>query len=179
MCRPYAVGFAGCFGLAVWGVRTGCVDGGLVREISWPVFPFVIGLFVVIGAVENLGLTGRIAESLSRLQTHPLLSLLAVSGGAGAASNIVNNIPAALLMRSVLTQAHGGTPLIYGTLLGTNIGPNITLSGSLATLLVLTAARKKGEDIGALPFFVVGLGVTPLVLLAATLTLWLTFLAVR
>jgi len=175
---PYAVGFAGCLALAVWGVRAGRVDWNLVREISWPVFPFVVGLFVVIGGVENLGLTGHIAAGLADLHS-PLLRLLAVAGGAGAASNIVNNIPAALLARTVLQQAHGGPPLVYAALLGTNIGPNITLSGSLATLLVLTAARKKGEDLRALDFLRIGLMVTPLTLLAATLTLWLSFLVVR
>ena len=175
---PYTVGFAGCAGLALWGIRTKRVGWSLLREVSWPVFPFVVGLFVVIGGVQNLGLTGLITVGISRLHAHPLLSLLAVSGGAGAASNIVNNIPAALLARSVLQQAHGGLPLIYGALLGTNIGPNITLSGSLATLLVLTAARRKGEDIGALSFLKIGLLVTPLTLLAATLALWLTFIAV-
>jgi len=49
----------------------------------------------------------------------------------------------------------------------------------LATLLVLTAARKKGEDLRALDFLRIGLMVTPLTLLAATLTLWLSFLVVR
>ena len=106
------------------------------------------------------------------------MGLLAAAGGAGAAANIVNNIPAALLMQRVLQQAHSGPLLVYAALLGTNSGPNLTLSGSLATLLVLTAARKKGEDIRALDFFKVSLCVTPPTLLAAALTLWLTFLAV-
>lgn len=176
---PYAVGFAGCVGLMSWGIRTRRVGWGLVREISWPVFPFVVGLFIVIGGVENLGLTAPLAHCLALLQAHSLWGMLAVAGGAGAASNIVNNLPAALLARSVLVQAHAGAPLIYASLLGTNIGPNITLSGSLATLLVREAARKKGEDIMAKDFFAIGLCVTPLVLLAATLTLWLTFLLVR
>ena len=70
-------------------------------------------------------------------------------------------------------------PLVYAALLGTNIGPNITLSGSLATLLVREAARRKGEDLSAQEFFIIGLRVTPPVLLAAVLTLWLTFLLVR
>jgi len=98
-----------------------------------------------------------------------------MAGGAGLASNVVNNIPAALLARSVLQQSHAHAPLVYAALLGTNIGPNLTLSGSLATLLVLTSARKKGEDIRALDFFKVGLLVTPLTLLTAVLALWLTF----
>ena len=62
-------------------------------------------------------------------------------------------------------------------MLGTNIGPNMTLSGSLATLLVLTAARKKGEDVRALDFLKVGLLVTPLTLLTALFALWLSFRA--
>ena len=176
---PYAVGFAGCLGLAIWGVRTQCVDRSLVREISWSVFPFVVGLFVVIGGVENLGLTGNVAQSLTSLQRHPLLGILAVAGGAGAASNVVNNIPAALLARSALQQAHSGAPLVYAALLGTNIGPNLTLSGSLATLLVREAARRKGEDLRAGDFLQIGLRVTPLMLLVSALTLWLTFLLVR
>ena len=172
---PYAVGFAGCLALAVWGVRARQVDGTLLREVSWPVFPFVVGLFVVIGGVENLGLTGRMAGWLLRLDTHLLTGMVAMAGGAGLASNVVNNIPAALLARSVLQQSHAHAPLVYAALLGTNIGPNLTLSGSLATLLVLTSARKKGEDIRALDFFKVGLLVTPLTLLTAVLALWLTF----
>ena len=176
---PYAAGFAGCFALAMIGARLGRVKWGLLREISWSVFPFVVGLFVVIGGVENLGLTGRIAQGLMDLQARPVAGVFAAAFSAGAASNIVNNIPAALLAQGVLSQAHSGTPLVFAALLGTNIGPNVTLSGSLATLLVLTAARKKGEEIRAWDFLKIGLAVTPLTLLAATLMLWLTFLAVR
>ena len=172
---PYAVAFAGCLVLAVWGARAGRVKWGLLREVSWPVFPFVVGLFVVIGGVENLGLAGRAAAWLSGLDSHPLAGMAAMAGGAGLASNVVNNIPAALLARTVLQQAHAHPPLVYAALLGTNIGPNVTLSGSLATLLVLTAARKKGEDVRALDFLKVGLLVTPLTLLAALLALWLSF----
>lgn len=174
---PYAVAFAGCLALAVWGIRAGRVDRGLLREVSWPVFPFVVGLFVVIGGVENLGLTGRMAGWLVALKSHPLAGMAAMAGGVGLASNVVNNIPAALLARGVLQQSHAHPPLVYAALLGTNIGPNLTLSGSVATLLVLTAARKKGEDIRALDFFKVGLLVTPLTLSAAVLALWLTFRA--
>ncbi len=172
---PYAVAFTGCLALAVWGVCAGRVGWGLLREVSWPVFPFVVGLFVVIGGVENLGLTGLVAARLASLNAHPLAGMAAVAGGAGLASNALNNLPAALLARSVLQQSHAHPPLVYAALLGTNIGPNLTLSGSLATLLVLTSARKKGEDIRALDFLKVGLLVTPLTLLAALLALWLTF----
>ncbi len=172
---PYAVGFAGCLALICFGVRAGRVDWTLAHEISWPVFPFVVGLFVVIGGVEGLGITGRVAAGLQSLPPHSLSALLAVAFGSAAASNLVNNIPAALLARSVLSLSHSPAPLVYGALLGTNIGPNLTLPGSLATLLVLTTARKRGETLTALDFLKVGLAVTPPMLLAAALTLWLTF----
>lgn len=172
---PSAVGFAGCLALAILGKQTGRVGWGLLREVSWPVFPFVVGLFVVIGGVENLGLTGRMAGWLVTLNSHQTAGMAAAASGAGLVSNVVNNLPAALLARGVLQQAHARPPLVYAALLGTDIGPNLTLSGSLATLLVLTAARKKGEDIRALDFLKVGLLVTPLTLLAAVLALWLTF----
>ena len=172
---PYVAAFAGCLALAASGVRADRVGWGLLREVSWPVFPFVVGLFVVIGGVENLGLTGRMAMWLTALNAHPLASMAAMAGGAGLASNLVNNIPAALLARGVLQGASAHPPLVYAALLGTNIGPNLTLSGSVATLLVLTAARKKGEDLRALDFFKVGLLATPPTLLAALLALWLTF----
>ena len=172
---PYAVGFAGCLGLAAFGLKCGRVDRTVLREVSWPVFPFVVGLFVVIGGVENLGLTGPLAARLASLDAHAPGAMAAVAGGAGLASNLVNNIPAALLARGMLIQAHAAPPLIYAALLGTNLGPNVTLSGSLATLLVVTAARKKGADISALDFLKIGLLVTPPVLLAASLTLWLSF----
>jgi len=174
---PYAVAFAGCLILAVWGARAGRVKWEGLREVSWSVFPFVVGLFVVIGGVENLGLTGRAAAWLAGLDSHPLAAMAAMAGGAGLASNVVNNIPAALLARTVLQQAHAHPPLVYAALLGTNIGPNMTLSGSLATLLVLTAARKKGEDVRAPDFLKVGLLVTPLTLLTALFALWLSFRA--
>lgn len=173
---PYVVGFFGCALLALWGKRTGQVDLGLLREVSWPVFPFVIGLFIVMGGVENLGLAGRMASWLVRWNPSPFAGMAAMAGAAGLASNIVNNIPAALLARSVLQQSHAGLPLVYSALLGTNIGPNLTLAGSLATLLVLTAARKKGEDVRAGEFFKVGMLVIPLTLLAAVGALRLTFL---
>ena len=104
------------------------VSPDLLHAIAWPLFPFVIGLFVLVREVESPGL-------------------------AGLASNLVNNIPAALLARDILQTAHAHSPVIYSVLIGMNIGPNLTLFGSLATMMVLTTARKKGEDIRGLDFF--------------------------
>lgn len=83
------------------------------------------------------------------------------------------------MARSALPSAHAQSPLVYAALLGMNIGPNLTLSGSLVILLVWEAAQKKDETLGAKDFLKVGLCVTPLTPLVAGLALWATFLVVR
>lgn len=171
----YAVAFAACLVLSVWGWRAERVGWTLLGEISWPVFPFVAGLLVLLGGVEALGVTGWIASWVGRLTSGSLAGMGVVAGGAGLASNLVNNVPAALLARGALVNAHAGPPFVYAVLLGTDIGPTLTLSGSLATLLVLTVARKSGAALSGSEFLRVGLLVTPAALAVALLTLWLTF----
>lgn len=170
--QPYAIALAGCAALLGWGIWRKQVGIGIIREISWPIFPFVIGLFVVVQGVENLGLAAIAARGLALVGHSSLGQVLASAFGAGIGSNIVNNIPMALLAISSLQ--HGGTPAAqYGALLGCDLGPNVTVAGSLATMLVITSARRHGEDVGARDFFAAGLRVTPLILLAAGVALWI------
>ena len=171
--QPYVIALAGCAVLLGWGVWRKQVGLSIVRDISWPIFPFVIGLFVVVRGVENLGLANLAARGLVSVGHSSLAQDLAASFGAGVGANIVNNIPMALLAISSLHHASGAAQ--YGALLGCDLGPNLTVAGSLATMLVITSARKQGEDIGARDFFGTGLRVTPRILLAAALALWLSF----
>lgn len=169
--QPYAVALGGCAVLLAWGVWRKQIGPKIVRELSWPIFPFVIGLFVVVQGVENLGLASLVARGLSAVGHSSLAQVMAASFGAGIGSNIVNNIPMALLAISSLH--HGSAPAAaYGALLGCDLGPNLTVAGSLATMLVITSARKQGEDVGTRDFFGAGLRATPLILLAAGLALW-------
>lgn len=147
----------------------------LARGISWSLFPFVVGLFVVVRGVENLGLAAVLARGLQAAGTHPLAQILAAAFSVGLGSNAVNNIPAALLSISALQMGRADAPTQYGALLGCNIGPNLTVAGSLATMLVLTTARRKGMDIRAVDFLKAGVVAMPLALAAAGLALWLSF----
>lgn len=171
--QPYVFALAGSAVLLGWGIWRKQVGLNIVREISWPIFPFVIGLFVVVRSVENLGLASLAARDLAAVGPSPLAQDLAAAFGAGIGANVVNNIPMALVAISSLR--HGATPAAqYGALLGCDLGPNLTVAGSLATMLVITSARKQGEDVGARDFFGTGLRVTPLILLTAALALWLS-----
>lgn len=173
--QPYVIALTGCVVLFALGMGYKQVSWGILREISWPIFPFVMGLFVVVRGVENIGLAKLASDGLAEFGHSALELTLASSLGAGIGSNVVNNIPMALLAISALR--HGGSAASqYGALLGCDLGPNLTVAGSLATMLVITSARKHGQDIGAKDFFLVGLRATPLIILAAACGLWLTLL---
>jgi arsenical pump membrane protein len=173
--RPYQIGFAGCAVLLVVGVVLRRLDFAMARKLQWSVFPFAMGLFVVVRAVENLGVARLAAALLARIPQQPLIVVPATALLAGIGANVVNNLPAALLARHILQAAHAPMPAVYGALIGTNIGPNVVVIGSLATMLVLARAGKDGDAPSNLDFLRVGLRVTPLVLLAASMTLALTF----
>lgn len=171
---PYVIALIAAAVLLCWGFVRKQVDWKIAKGISWSLFPFIVGLFIVIQGVENLGLAKFAARGLLSIQHAPLLlQMLCTAFGTAIGSNVVNNIPMALLSVSVLKEAHASDPIQFAALIGCNIGPNLTVAGSLATMLVITSARQKGEAMGALDFFKVGIWATPLLLLAAVIALYL------
>jgi arsenical pump membrane protein len=173
--EPYVVGIAGCVVLAAAGAATRRLERGILRKISWSIFPFVVGLFIVVQAIENLGVARAAAAFVGNLPRSPVVATLVAAAGAAVASNVVNNLPATLLARGALHAANASRPAIYGALVGVNVGPNLLVVGSLATMLVLTRARRESEAPSGLAFFLVGLRVTPVVLAVTALALAATF----
>jgi arsenical pump membrane protein len=165
--EPVWVAAAGAVVLAARAlVRREIGLGGLVRGTS-PLFcVFVLALGVVVAAVARHGLAGWLAGILLDAPTFP--GLLGIAAVAAVLANVVNNLPATL----VLVAALGPAPhpaLVLALLLGVNIGPNLTYVGSLATLLwrrVLPATPSLRT------FTAVGLLTVPVALTAATAALW-------
>jgi arsenical pump membrane protein len=175
--EPYAVGFLGAAVLAAVGLASGQVRVGLVKEVPWGIFPFVVGLFVMIRGIENLGWVADASGALSHLPPGPVGRVVATASVTGLVSNLTNNLPAALAARSVLEGAHADDSAIFASLLGCDIGPTIVPTASLATMLVLALARRKGARVTAVDMLKPGLWITPLVLLASALALAATFFA--
>ncbi|MBX3188971.1 MAG: hypothetical protein KF819_18265 [Labilithrix sp.] len=176
--EPYVVAFGGAFVLAIIGVRRRRVGVRTLREISWGLFPLVLGLFVVVRGVENLGFVASASRSFADAAGDSTSRVLFAAGAAAAASNVMNNLPAALLARSILHGPidHAG---VFGALVGLDIGPTILPTGSLATLLVLDIARKKGERVRGVEIVKTGCWLTPIVLLLTALTLGLLHATVK
>ena len=151
--------------------------GGLVevaKDVSWGVLPLVAGLFVLVEALEKTGVLTLLADLLKRAaQADPAAT--AWAGGAVVAfgSNLVNNLPAGLLAGAAVQAAHVQEKVAGAILIGVDLGPNLSVTGSLATILWLTAIRREGEDVSAFAFLKLGLLVMPpaLVLALAALIL--------
>jgi arsenical pump membrane protein len=142
---------------------------GLVATTAPLFLLFVLGLAVVVQAAVDHGLRD-VARALLPSGTG-LAALLAVTAIAALLANAVNNVPATLLLVSVVPAGAVGT--LLAVLVGVNIGPNLTYSGSLATLL-RRVVRAAGVEPPRREFFRLALLATPLALVLATLILWLS-----
>ena len=169
--EPYVIAFAGSGALVIAGAATGRVHIRAAGELSWGLFPFIVGLFVAVQGLENLGIVGVSARWLAHMRPGSPGKLLAAAGATAFASNIMNNLPAALIARSVLLASHAHTGTVLASLVGADVGSMITPFGSLATMLVLTLARSEGEDVRAGNFVMFGLWATPVIVVATALAL--------
>lgn len=132
----------------------------MIREISWSVLPLVAALFVMVEMLDHTGVIAALATLLQRAAQHSELATAASAGGVIAiASNLMNNLPAGLIASSTVMQAHGSRLVTDTLLIGVDLGPNLSITGSLATILWLSAIRREGEDVGFTTFLKVGAAV--------------------
>lgn len=89
----------------------------------------------------------------------------------GIANNIVNNLPLGLIAGGTIQAAHAKGLMANAVLIGVDLGPNLSVTGSLATILWLIAMRREGVEITAWEFLKVGAVVMPLALFASLLVL--------
>jgi arsenical pump membrane protein len=166
--EPAFVAVAGAVLLAVPLVRRGTVRAGQLLSEAHPAFcAFVLALGVVVLAVRDNGL-GHWVDSLVPRHTD-LLSLLGAAVLAAVLANLLNNLPATL----VLLPAVSGSPgLLLAVLIGVNVGPNLTYVGSLATLLWRRILHARGEAPRTSEFLRLGAATVPLGLVAAVTALW-------
>jgi arsenical pump membrane protein len=148
----------------------------LAREISWATLLLVAGLFVLVDAVESQGallLTQQWLAWASSLGQS--VGALVVGFGVGVANNLVNNLPLGLIAGGTIQAAHTKGLIANAVLIGVDLGPNLSVTGSLATILWLLALRKDagdrtgGErlDVSFWKFLKVGAVAMPLALAAA------------
>ena len=164
------LGWPACLaGLATFAavlVRTRPLAMRAARDMSWSVLPLVAGLFVLVAALSKIGVAHDMARMLASLHASaPEWSVWAAGGLTALAANVANNLPAGLMAGATMTASHAPTEVVAATLIGINLGPNLSVTGSLATVLWLTALRREGIDVSFGQFLKVGLIVMPVALI--------------
>jgi arsenical pump membrane protein len=139
----------------------------ILKDISWGVLPLVAGLFVLVEALDKTGLIGIITTLLHNAARRSA-SWAAWSAGIVVAvvSNLINNLPTGLIAGNAVQNAHVPERITRAVLIGVDLGPNLSVTGSLATILWLTALRREGQTVSAKAFLKLGIIVMPPALLA-------------
>jgi arsenical pump membrane protein len=147
----------------------------LLRGVAWSILPLVAGLFVMVEALGRTGAIGALADALRQATASaPGLAPWAAGGLVSIADNLANNLPAGLVASDAVAQAHPPLKVVDALLIGVDLGPNLSVTGSLATLLWLAVIRREGEDVTAWRFLKTGLVVAPpALLLALAARIWI------
>ena len=140
----------------------------LLREISWETLALVGGLFILVDAMESIGAMRYTQQWLAWAQhTGTVAGELITGFAVGIANNLVNNLPLGLIAGSTLQSAHATPPITQAVMIGVDLGPNLSITGSLATILWLIALRKEKIEVTLWDFLKIGAVAMPIALLAS------------
>ena len=147
----------------------------LAKEIAWSVIPLVAGLFVIVEALNGAGAMQVCVSALDEMKRWPPLgSAFTAAFGIALLSNAMNNLPSGLIGGAAVQAAGAAGALRHAVLIGVDLGPNLSVSGSLATILWLIAIRREGEEIGFWRFLKWGALMMPPALALAVLAVLLS-----
>jgi arsenical pump membrane protein len=147
----------------------------VMKDISWEVLPLVAGLFVLVEALDRSGVLKALIHVLQMAaERSTLLTTWAAGTTLALICNLVNNLPAGLLAGSVVSASHVPQQIASAVLIGVDLGPNLSVTGSLATILWLSALRRENQEVSAWSFLKLGTLLMPPALLLAIAGLLVT-----
>ncbi|MBM4143860.1 MAG: arsenic transporter [Lentisphaerae bacterium] len=153
----------------------------LIRDLDWDTTFFLMGVFVVVGALSDSGWLDRVARALEAVVGGSLpLAFAAIAGLAVVVSGFVDNVPFLLATIPVAQKvADGmGAPvplLLFGLLIGACLGGNLTPIGASANVVTLGLLKKRGHAVTFREFAAIGLPFTAAAVLAACAFVWLAW----
>jgi arsenical pump membrane protein len=146
----------------------------VMKDISWEILPLVAGLFVLVEALDRSGALALIHVLQMAADRSAMVTTWAAGVTLALICNLVNNLPAGLLAGSVVSASHVSRKVASAVLIGVDLGPNLTVTGSLATILWLAALRRENQQVSAWSFLKLGALVMPPALLLAIAGLLVT-----
>ena len=147
----------------------------LLSGVSWGVLPLVAGLFVLVAGLNATGVVAVLSDLLrGGIQRSEIATAWIACTGLAFATNLINNLPAGLIAESAVAPLRAPETVTGALLIGVDLGPNLSVTGSLATILWLLALRRDGEHMSAKAFLSVGIIAMPPALFLALGALILT-----
>jgi len=143
----------------------------LYDEVDWGLLIFFVGLFIIVGGAERAGLTRTLLQPVATWNLHRIPIFVSVTA---LLSNVVSNVPAVMLLRTLVTafpDPHAGWLALA---MASTLAGNLTITGSVANIIVVERAAAEGVHVGFREYFRVGLPVTAATLALGTVWLWLT-----
>jgi Na+/H+ antiporter NhaD/arsenite permease-like protein len=128
----------------------------LYQEVDWGLLVFFIGLFLIVGGAENAGIVGRLLGIAAHWNLQRLGTFTVV---VGLFSNIVSNVPAVMLLKSLIPGFSNPHAAWLALAMASTLAGNLTITGSVANLIVVESARPEME-IGFWDYFRAGLPIT-------------------
>ncbi len=130
------------------------------------------GLFVIVEAMSTAGALNLATQAIAALNHWPVVQGILTSGfGIAILSNLTNNLPSGLITGAAVKAAGAIGPIRDSVLIGIDLGPNLSVTGSLATILWLVAIRREGLHVGFWRFLRFGAVVMPPALALSVLSL--------
>ena len=146
----------------------------VIKGVSWSVLPLVGGLFVLVEALSKTGVIQMLSILLHQ-NTQTAVNQTAWGSGIviALACNLMNNLPVGLITGSVIQGDHIPEIIKSSALIGVDLGPNLSITGSLATILWLVALRREGQSVSAWAFLKLGFLIMTVALLFTLASLWI------
>ena len=140
--------------------------------VGWSLLVFVAAMGILVDGLSSAGITAWLAQVvLGQVRDSPALVMVVTAFAAAVGANLVNNLPAAFVfadaVHSAGLSAASAHAAAIGTIIGADLGPNLTPVGSVATLLWFVLLRQRGLEVSTWSYIRVGLIVTPVTILAA------------
>ncbi|MBI2856800.1 MAG: anion permease [Chloroflexi bacterium] len=150
-------------------------------RMSWSILVFIFCLAVVVKGLENSGVIAAIAGAVVRMASgSQFVAILSVTVATALGSNLVNNWSMMMVSVSSLQHAFSANGLhpgvAYAAILGADVGPNLTVIGSLSSMLWLVLLRQRGLDVRPLTYFKLGIIIVPPMLLVGAALIYVATL---
>jgi len=146
----------------------------VIKGISWSILPLVAGLFVIVEAINKTGFTNILTNALHQHTSGSIVATVWSSSIVTAvACNLMNNLPVGLIAGNVIQTGYIPEIIRRAILIAVDLGPNLSVTGSLATILWLVVLRREKVEISAGKFLKLGVLVMTTALALAIVSLWL------